>query len=202
MPSRLSLTESKTKDLVPLVDGNPLHSLHNPRREAEVWANNHLAQIQRSPAVLVLGLGFGYHLEELAKILRLKHKNYRLHAVEALPEVARLWASYRTNEAGIHVHTSATAAALWEDEVLCRLLLEKPAVIIHRPSWETDTTFYRAFLAKRAPRALEEWRHADPAWASFLVSQGDASLARATRELPSSQKAAWLRAYWEGMHAE
>jgi len=48
-PIQLTLTESKSKDLVPILNGKPLHSLHNPLREAEVFASNHLAQLSQRP---------------------------------------------------------------------------------------------------------------------------------------------------------
>lgn len=195
----LSIAESKSKELVPVLRGTPLHSLHNPRREAEVFANNHLAQLSRSPNVLVLGLGFGYHIEEMAKVLRLKHKHCRIVVVEAHAELVRLWQSYQKNPESLEVFTHQSAIALYQDRELCRFLLQKPVVVIHPASFEAAKPFYQSFLQRRAATKVNQWSTGDAWWDSWAQTQ--MSGAEALLDNPAPQ-AAWLRAFWELKHAE
>lgn len=199
-PVQLTLTESKSKDLVPVLNGKPLHSLHNPLREAEVFASNHLAQLSQRPYVLVLGLGFGYHLEEMAKILRLRHKEGRIVVVEPCKELFRLWSSYRPNNANVEVYCAPTAHELYNDRALCQFLLLRPVVILHGPSFEVAKSYYQDFLQKRAAASVSEWRTSNASWNDWAQEQGKTPAA----ELLEAQapQAAWLRAYWEIKHAE
>lgn len=196
----LTLTEAKSKELVPLIRGIPLHSLHNPRREAEVFANNHLAHLSKTPNVLVLGLGFGYHIEEMSKILRLRHKDGRILVIEAHQELVRLWQSYQKNACNAEVITSPSIDELYADKDLCKFLLTKPVVIIHHASFESAKKYYQSFLTRRASSHLKDFKTDNIQWNSWLDTQGERSLEDAKQD--SSTQAAWLRAYWEFKHAE
>jgi hypothetical protein len=196
----LSLTEAKSKELVPLIRGVPLHSLHNPRREAEVFANNHLAHLSKTANVLVLGLGFGYHIEEMSKILRLRHKEGRILVIEAHSELVRLWQSYQKNTCKSEVISATNVDELYANKDLCKFLLNKPVVIIHQASFESAKSFYQSFLTRRASSHLKDLKTSDVQWNAWIDSQGDRSLAEAKQD--TSNYAAWLRAYWEFKHAE
>ena len=196
----LSLTEAKSKELVPVIRGVPLHSLHNPRREAEVFANNHLAHLSKTANVLVLGLGFGYHIEEMSKILGLRHKEGRILVIEAHPELVRLWQSYQKNTCKAEVISATNVDELYANKDLCKFLLNKPVVIIHQASFESAKSFYQSFLTRRASSHLKDLKTSDVQWNAWIESQGDRSLAEAKQD--TSNYAAWLRAYWEFKHAE
>lgn len=200
--SQITLTEAKSKDLVPCLDGTPLHSLHNPRREAEVFASNHLAHLSKSPCALVLGLGFGYHVEEIAKILRLRHKSFRVAVIEMMPELARLAESYRGDLAGVEVFSETPAKPLWQNPKLAAFLLEKPVVIIHPASFAAAREQYENFLRRRAPQTVSTWQSRDPELQAFLLAQGDADLRAVVESSQPAPEAAWLRAFWECKHAE
>lgn len=196
----LSVTEAKNKELVPVVRGTPLHSLHNPRREAEVFANNHLAHLSKTDNVLVLGLGFGYHLEEMAKILRLRNKGGRVVVVEAIPELVRLWASYQKNTCDAEVFSAASVEELYQNRDVCQFLLSKPVVIIHQPSFQVARDFYQEFLMRRSSPKARDLRTSDPSWNAWATTTGDHTI----QELLASDapQAKWLRTYWEFKHAE
>lgn len=196
----LSLTEAKSKHLVPVLKGTPLHSLHNPIREAEVFANNHLAQLSRTPNVLVLGLGFGYHLDELAKVLKLKHKGFRIMVVEAHVELVRLWSSYQPNTSAIEVHTARSVEELYLNHEFCQFLLQKPVVVMHPPSFAQAKDFYQGLLQKRAARDISEWKVGDAWWDQWTQQQQGQELAALLET--SAPQAAWLQAFWELKHAE
>lgn len=196
----LTLTEAKSKELVPVIRGIPLHSLHNPRREAEVFASNHLAHLSKTANVLVLGLGFGYHIEEMSKILRLRHKEGRILVIEAYSELVRLWQSYQKNTCKAEVISATNVDELYANKDICKFLLTKPVVIIHHASFESAKSFYQTFLSRRASSHLKELKTSDSQWNAWIESQGERSLAEAKHD--ASNHAAWLRAYWEFKHAE
>jgi hypothetical protein len=193
----LSIKEAKTRDLVPCFDGNPLHSLHNPKREAEVFASNHMAHVSRTPNLLVLGLGFGYHIEELSKIVQLKHKRCRIIVLEASAELLRLHSCYQKPLVGVEVITEKTSAELWNKQSLVTFLLEKPAVIVHGPSFAMSRDFYVNFLQRKAPALLSEWSLPLDEW----NERSPASILSDAVGTVDGELGAWLRAYWECKHA-
>lgn len=195
----LQLIESKSKDLVPLINGTPLHSLHNPRREAEVFASNHLAHLSRTPNVLVLGLGFGYHIEEMIKILKLRHKSFNITVLEAHKELVTLWRSYQKSNSNINVYSATDVNEIYSNESICRLLLDKPVVIVHQPSFEVAKTFYKSILEKRSSPQLSSYIVGDPWWDQWASDQTCTALEATLGQLPQSK---WLKAYWEIKHAD
>lgn len=198
----LSLTEAKNKELVPCVAGNHLHSMHNPRREAEAFASNHLAHLSKSSHALVLGLGFGYHIEEIARILKLKHKAYRIAVVEAIPELARLVTSYRGEMSNVEIFTARDVNDLWNDSRLGQFLLEKPVVIIHPNSFGVAKKYYETFLGRRAPQTLGEWRIPAESFAPFFTAHSAQTLSQVVGSAHGDHHGAWARAFWECKHAE
>jgi len=64
----LQVLTSKT-GLLSLKAGNiTLHSIYEPIKEAEAWAEHHRKKIERASALVVLGFGLGYHIMELCKL--------------------------------------------------------------------------------------------------------------------------------------
>ncbi|MCL2102596.1 MAG: glycosyltransferase [Syntrophorhabdaceae bacterium] len=45
-----------------------LHSVYDPLREAREWVEHHRAEIESSSSIAVLGVGLGYHIEELLRV--------------------------------------------------------------------------------------------------------------------------------------
>jgi len=198
-PTALNIIESKSKDLVPQLGGKPLHSLHNPIREAEVLASNHLAHLSRSPSVLILGLGFGYHIDEIIKILHLKHKTASVAVLEPRADLIRLWESYRQKPIGVNVFTAKDIPEIYANQVFCEFLLQKPVVIIHPQSFESAPEFYRSFMSRRASSELGEWQLGDKWWDDWAQANAGSPWDHLTHSAP---QAAWLNAFWELKHAE
>ncbi|MBY0516219.1 MAG: hypothetical protein K2P81_04885 [Bacteriovoracaceae bacterium] len=195
----LRLTEAKTKELVPVLNGLPLHSLHNPRREAEVFANNHLAQLSKTPNVLILGLGFAYHIEEMIKVIQLRHKDYQIGVIEPHKEVFRLWESYQKKSKGIEIYCSKNVDELYDNEDLCRFLLKKPVVIIHQPSYDSSKEFFKNFLCRKASQNIEDLKINQTWWDEWLATQPNTPQALLESSSPTSN---WYKAFWELKHAE
>lgn len=199
---QLAIAEAKNKELVPVIGATHLHSMHNPRREAEVFASNHMAHLSKSPCALILGLGFGYHIEEIAKILKLKHKQYRIAVIEPHPELVRLLNSYRGALEHVEVFSGRNLEQLWKNQSLGAFLLEKPVVIIHPASFTVSKTYFEEFLARRAPQTVGSWKSPDPIFNELLQTHGASTPAQLVASNQTGSAAAWMRAFWECKHAD
>ena len=61
---------SKSGHKIPIINQIHLHSAYNPIKEAETIFKKNEEQIKSNANLLVLGLGFGYHVIEFARNLR------------------------------------------------------------------------------------------------------------------------------------
>ena len=72
--SKIEVKKSKVETPVPVVDGIHLHSIYNPAKEAETFIGKYNENLSKQNSVLVLGLGFGYHVWQLESELRKHHQ--------------------------------------------------------------------------------------------------------------------------------
>jgi len=63
----LEFINAKDGGFVPVLDGKALHSTVNPKLEAEKLVRDEIEHLSGVRTVVVLGLGGGYHVEELRK---------------------------------------------------------------------------------------------------------------------------------------
>lgn len=68
---KLELVQTKLKGAVSFkINGITVHSVYNPVSEGKKWAESAMEKITEKPeAIIIFGLGFGYHLKELVPLL-------------------------------------------------------------------------------------------------------------------------------------
>lgn len=64
----LHLQTSRTGRPCVRVSQTTLHSLYDPVKEAEAWAEHYREKVEEASSVAVLGFGFGYHIQELCRL--------------------------------------------------------------------------------------------------------------------------------------
>ena len=74
---------SRTDQKVPVVNGVHLHSIYNPFKEAQALVEKYADQLTHKNEVLILGLGFAYHVNEIINYMTRVHgDNFRIVIVE------------------------------------------------------------------------------------------------------------------------
>jgi hypothetical protein len=183
MSFAIKLHTTKSKDIVPIVNDVPVHSLLNPVREAEVFATNFMSQLSTNPNVLILGLGFGYHVEEIERLLNLKHKVYQISVIEGISDLALSCQSYRHLNPKISVFSNPNPEDIFFNQEFCEFLLKKPTLVMHPVLYKLNETYYRKILSRRAVSDTQLWKNP------------------ASLSLPGD-KLKWLSAVQELAHAE
>lgn len=158
MSFSIRLQATKSKHIVPIVNDIPIHSLLNPIREAEVFASNYMSQVSSNPNVLILGLGFAYHIDELEKLLSIKHKNFKIYVIEGIADLAKSCLSYRTLSSKIKVFHPKNPLDLFFNEAFCSFLLSKPTIIMHPSLYKLNDAYYKSILTHRASIDPADWR--------------------------------------------
>lgn len=148
---------SRTEQKVPVVNGVHLHSIYNPYKEAENLINGHLVSLEGKNEVLVLGLGFGYHINYLIeKLTELHGNNFKVIVIEPNMQVHQECMNLDLlNKKNVLVYAGFTANELYTDLDLIHFLLRKPAMIAHPASFNLYQAYFKSFLTFEAPTSME-----------------------------------------------
>jgi hypothetical protein len=145
--------ESKSGHLVPVVDGVYMHSMLDPTKEARSLAEQYVEEIEKNPVALIMGIGLGYHVHaifESYKSLYENNDNWELYVVEA---DSRNVMSYMEIQAGLYPEISkrikvfcSPVNELYQNPFFIEILLKKPLIIPHRPSYQKNLEYYHSVL--------------------------------------------------------
>ncbi|MBT4790982.1 MAG: hypothetical protein HON90_05385 [Halobacteriovoraceae bacterium] len=153
--SRYELQTARNGLSVPVIDGVYLHSIYNPTKEAATQAKMHESSLKTKNYVLVLGLGFGYHIEEIAKILNQYHAHYKIVILEPNETLVENFKQIRNFEdQNIRIYC-APVDELFESWEFINFLSHKPSLIKHDASYSLEHKYFKEFLEYKAPTSME-----------------------------------------------
>lgn len=150
---------SRTDQKIPVVNGVHLHSIYNPFKEAEALIEKNLTSLETKKEVLVLGLGFAYHINELIETMSKIHgdNNFKIVVIEPNIQVYNDCIELDLlNKKNVIVYAGFTSAELYSDSDLVHFLLKKPTVIAHPPSFNLYQLYFKEVLSFVAPSKIGE----------------------------------------------
>jgi hypothetical protein len=154
----LDIKTSRNGLPVPVVKGIHLHSVYNPAKEAEAFAEKYVDTIKTNNHVLVLGLGFGYHIDQIEKILSENHEHFNILVLEPNKEIAEGFKTFRAfKNTHITIINHDQVETLFESSEFINFLRQKPAIIKHDPSFNLEKSFYTNFLKYKAPTNVSKY---------------------------------------------
>jgi hypothetical protein len=147
---------SKTELPIPVVNGVHLHSIYNPTKEAESLIQPQLNILKTKNEVLVLGLGFGYHVNLLAEELEKLHgDDFKIIVIEPNSQVSNECISNKLiNSKNVLIYAAITSTDLYKDLNLIHFLLRKPVIIAHPASFNLYQNYFKEFLTFEAPKKI------------------------------------------------
>jgi hypothetical protein len=147
---------SRTDQKIPIINGVHIHSVYNPYKEAEGLIEKHLEAISNKVEVLVLGLGFAYHVNELIQEMSKVHgDNFKIVVIEPNLQVYNDCIELGLlNKKNVIVFAGYTPHELFSDSDLVHFLLKKPTVIAHPPSFNLYQLYFKEILTFEAPTNL------------------------------------------------
>lgn len=156
--SSYEIKTSRTEQKVPVVNGVHLHSIYNPFKEAENFVNGNLETLRSKNEVLILGLGFGYHVNyTIEKLTEIHGNNFRVIVIEPNHQVHQDCLELDLlNKKNVLVYSGFTANELYRDLDLIHFLLRKPAMLAHPASFNLYQVYFKNFLTFEAPTTLED----------------------------------------------
>jgi hypothetical protein len=150
------IKNARNKERIPVVNGVHLHSSYDPSKEAMSFVERHAETLQKKNEVLILGLGFGYHVNEIARILKEIHgKKFSIVVIEPNNEIYKdCIKEGLLNTDNVTIYTGAVAKDFYNHGELTQFLLRKPAVIAHPSSFNLYQAFFKSFLSYEAPKTF------------------------------------------------
>lgn len=147
---------SRTDQKVPVVNGVHLHSIYNPFKEAEGLVEAQLDSLKNKNEVLILGLGFAYHVNAIIeKLASLYGDDFKVIVIEPNSQIYIDCRAFDLlNNKNVLVYDGFESKELYRDLDLIHFLLRKPAVIAHPASFNLYQNYFKAFLTFEAPKAI------------------------------------------------
>jgi hypothetical protein len=148
---------SRTEHKVPVVNGVHLHSIYNPLKEAEALVTAQMENLKKKKEVLILGLGFSYHVNAVTEYLANFHgDDFKVIVIEPNIEVYEDCINRNLiNKKNVLIYSGFTSKELYSDLDLVHFLLRKPAIIAHPPSFNLYQNYFKDILTFEAPEQIK-----------------------------------------------
>lgn len=147
---------SRTEQKVPVVNGVHLHSIYNPFKEAEALVESQIDSLRMKNEVMILGLGFAYHVNAvIEKLQELYGNNFKIIVVEPnIQAYEDCIANNLLNKKNVLVYAGFNPNELYSDLDFVHFLLRKPAMIAHPPSFNLYQYYFKTILTFEAPKTI------------------------------------------------
>ena len=151
---------SKTEHKVPVVNDVHLHSIYNPIKEAATLAVKNKELIESKNEILILGLGFGYHVSETIKILEKKWgSDFRVIVIEPNEKVFTDYKKYSNIECeNLTIYSAQDITELYKKKEFVNYLLNKPGIISHPASFNLYQNYFKGLLSYKAPKTVDSFK--------------------------------------------
>ncbi len=148
---------SRTEQKVPIVNGVHLHSIYNPFKEAEGLVSGQLESLKSKNEVMILGLGFSYHVNAIAeKLTQLYGDDFKIVVIEPNIQIYNECLSHKLiDKKNVLVYSGFKPLELYSDLEFIHFLLRKPAVIAHPPSFNLYQDYFKTILTFEAPKSIK-----------------------------------------------
>jgi hypothetical protein len=177
MASRISIEQSKTGLSVPKVDNVYLHSTLDPIKEAEAFAKTQITRTEKTNAILILGLGFGYHIQELQRLLSANDRKIRIAVIEPNRDLVELYLQNINAKPSFDIIANEDVIALYQEKAFVEILKLKPLIISHNNSFNSNKNFFSTLLSYRASHQVLDYvdRIDDDSFKNYLREQASES---------------------------
>lgn len=156
----IELQSSRDGYCVPVINGIYLHSIYNPIKEAETFAQNNSNALASKNNILILGLGFGYHIEEVAKLTAQYHQKYKIIVIEPNQDLVNLFKSNRSfSDKNIEIISSNNVEDIYSIVSFAKLLISKPAILKLDTSFNINKEFFTNFLTYKSSTSSADYRN-------------------------------------------
>ena len=140
---------------VPVVDGVYLHSIYDPLKESSAILEPYLNILQKKSKVLVLGLGYGYHVQGIIDYFLSSSRSFQLVVIEPNQRVVEgCLQQGQLDVSHVEIFCRESVGEIFAQKKLIDFLLDKPVIITHAPSFSLHRDYFTSFLTYQCPQSL------------------------------------------------
>lgn len=158
MKNTYEIKTARTGEMIPVINDVFLHSIHNPAKEAEIFVQKYTDKIRENNQFLILGLGFGYHVQEFLKFVRLCQTQYTVYIIEPNEKLVHdVNIHLPINDSNVKIMKGRDIEKIFTNERFISFLMNKPVLIKHDPSFQLERVFYTNFLTYKASHLIKDY---------------------------------------------
>ena len=150
------IQESKNGLKIPIINGVHIHSPYNPEKEGNTLFNQHADALKKKSNILVLGLGYGYHLKGIINYFKSNNRSFQISVIEPNNQIVQ--DCLKLNQIsfeGIKIYCYASINKLFESPELINFLLKRPIIVPHAPSFNLYKKYFTEYLTYKCTDNLE-----------------------------------------------
>lgn len=142
-----TIEQSKTGLPVPVINGVYLHSIYDPEKEAAGLAKRYHATLDTKKNIIILGLGFGYHVEKICDYLSSKHSSYKVLVIDPCQQLVEDFISQRAYvNPNVEIICETNIENLYANAGYINFLMTKPGIVLHGVSLNLNDDYYKKLL--------------------------------------------------------
>jgi hypothetical protein len=153
MLNNIIVKKTPTDQFVPVKNEIYLHSAYDPFKEAENFLDKHRQAISEKKDLLILGLGFGYHVDAIEAYCKTLSKAPSITILEPDLELINL-ANENRNKSYQNIYSHENINDLFNNNKFIEILMRRPYLIPHGPSISSNEKYFKEFLTYQANKSL------------------------------------------------
>jgi hypothetical protein len=158
MNNSIEIKRNKNQLAIPVVNNVTMHSIHDPQKEAQQIITNFLANLNNRTSVLILGLGFGYHVEQLINYFENEKVNFEIVVIEPNANLIEQFKTERNiSLKNTRVLCYNTIEDYYNNISLINFLSQKPAVLKLETSLMANNDFFKTFLSYKGKKNISDF---------------------------------------------
>ncbi len=148
--NEIEFIKSKDEFWIPVIDKKTLHSTVNPILEAEKLIREDIGRWMEAKTIIVLGLGGGYHIDELKRVVA-----GQIVVIEASEKLARSVQEKRPEVfENVEVLAGFSPGLLLKEEAILNSFSNSHAIFRHPASLRIAPDYYRSVQEILGSRSL------------------------------------------------
>lgn len=157
LTSDLEIEKSRNELLVPIDRGIYLHSIYNPEKEAEILVSKFKEGLSANTNILVLGLGFAYHINEIIK--NSTSSKLKIMVIEPNKNIIETYLKLFKKPSQVQIKFYNKIEEYFYDYELIDFLMLKPLIIKLETSFNLDKDFYKQFFTYRSHTSIDSYKN-------------------------------------------
>ena len=141
---------------IPVVNDVHIHSAYDPEKESEALFNQHADTLKGKSDILILGLGYGYHIQKMINYFIKNNRLFHIAVIEPNGQVIK--DCLRFNPIvfkNVKTYCHISVDELFRSKNLMDFLLKKPVIIPHPPSFNLYRKYFTQCLTYKSKQGLE-----------------------------------------------